>query len=396
MSRHADEEAVLQAVRQLLEAHPPTETEPAKFLQEQFDAGLAWVHFPPGLGGMGLDPTLHEVAKEALHAAGAPTPFDHNPIGIGMAAPTIEAWGTDEQKERLLRPLFTGEEFWCQLFSEPGAGSDLAGLSTRAARDGEEWIVSGQKVWTTLGHKARWGLLIARTDPQVAKHKGLTYFVCDMQADGVDVRPLRQMTGEAEFNEVYLTDVRVPDSARIGPVGAGWSVALTTLMNERIIISAVVEPRGSGRIADAVDAWLALPLQQRDPLRRDRLTKVWIEAELVRLTNLRAMQAGLRGTAGPEGSVVKLMSTECYKRIYEVVMDLVGADGMLYGDYASPESEPRGSSGSLQRAFLQSRANTIEGGTSEVNRNILGERVLGLPGDHRVDKDRPWNEVPRN
>src|SRR5512138_2627291 len=224
-----DEQRVDELCDQLLAEHDPKTTKPADFLGAQFDLGLGWVHFPEGNGGLGLSPKLQNVINQRVLAAGGPLPYARNPIGYGMCAPTIVTHGSDAQKQRYLRPLFTGEEVWCQLFSEPGAGSDVASLSTRAVRDGDEWVISGQKVWTTLAHVARWGLLVARTDPDVPKHKGLTYFVVDMQAPGVEVRPLYQITGEAEFNEVYFTDVRIPDAERLGEVGEGWRVSLTTL-----------------------------------------------------------------------------------------------------------------------------------------------------------------------
>jgi alkylation response protein AidB-like acyl-CoA dehydrogenase len=310
-----------------------------------------------------------------------------------MGAPTIVTHGSDEQQARYLRPLFTGEEIWCQLFSEPGAGSDVASLSTRAVRDGDEWVVNGQKVWTTLAHVARFGMLIARSDPDAAKHKGMTYFVVDMHAPGVEVRPLRQMTGDAEFNEVYLTDVRIPDSHRLGAVGEGWRVSLTTLMNERVSIGGATPPRGSGLIAEAVRVW-----EERggSAVQRDRLARLWIEAEVLRLTNIRASQARRMGSPGPEGSIGKVMAAELNKRITTLAIDLLGAEGMSYGSYEMKRSTSAMGFSTIQQAFLRMRANSIEGGTSEILRNILGERVLGLPGDIRVDKDRPWSEVPRS
>jgi alkylation response protein AidB-like acyl-CoA dehydrogenase len=312
-----------------------------------------------------------------------------------MAAPTIIAHGTPEQRARYLKPLFTGDEIWCQLFSEPGAGSDLAGLATRAIRDGDEWVVNGQKVWTTLAHISRFGLLVARTDPDLPKHKGLTYFICDMQAEGVDVRPLRQLTGDAEFNEVYLNDVRLPDALRLGGEGEGWRVSMTTLMNERVAIGGGRAKRGSGAIAQAVDVWKATGCD--DPVRRDQLMKLWVAAEVNRLTNMRAGQLARVGTPGPEGSVGKLAFAELNQAISELCVDLMGAEGQLYTDYESPRRESVGFfTGDPRYFFLRSRANSIEGGTSEVLRNILGERVLGLPGEPRTDKDLPWRDVPRS
>jgi alkylation response protein AidB-like acyl-CoA dehydrogenase len=390
-----DESRVVIAIDRLLADFPPSSTEARAFLGAQFDAGLAWVHFDEGHGGLGVAPRLQKMVQERLAEAGAPYAMFYNPIGYGMGAPTVYTHGSQAQRDRYLRPLFTGEEMWCQLFSEPGSGSDVAGLSSRAVRDGDEWIVNGQKVWTTLAHVARWGMLIARTDPNQPKHKGLTYFVVDMHAEGVEVRPLYQITGEAEFNEVYFTDVRIPDAERLGDVGDGWRTSLTTLMNERVSLGGGTSPRGSGTIAAAVKAWRQT--DRTDLARRDELMKLWIRAEVLRLTNWRASQKRSMGVPGPEGSIGKLASAELNKEILAFAVDVLGPTGMLLeGGY--PMHRPGGvfAAQSNQRAFLRSRANSIEGGTTEVMKNILGERVLGLPGDVRVDKDRPWIEVPRS
>jgi alkylation response protein AidB-like acyl-CoA dehydrogenase len=317
-----------------------------------------------------------------------------------MAGPTVVTHGSEELKDRLLCRTFTGEEPWCQLFSEPGSGSDLAGLSTRAVRDGDEWVITGQKVWNTLAHIADRGMLVARTDPDLPKHKGLTYFALDMHAPGVEVRPLRQMTGEAEFNEVYLTEVRVPDADRVGDVGEGWRVAMTTLSNERTSIGGGVgaPERGSGSIAEAVRIWREGG-RGHNAVDRDRLLRLWIEAEALRLTNMRASQNRKAGNPGPEGSIAKLMFAEVNMRIYELCIDLLGPDGLVGYDYTMRRSEGLGlvgPPGSARKLFLRSRANSIEGGTSEIQRNILGERILGLPGDVRVDKELPWSKVPRS
>ncbi len=393
----ADESRVDDLVDALLAEHDTSDA--TAFLGAQFDLGLAWVYFPEGHGGLGLSPKMQNRINARLEAAGAPSPYGRNPIGYGMGAPTILAHGSEDQKSRYLRPLFTGEEVWCQLFSEPGAGSDVAGLSSRAVLDGDEWIVNGQKVWTTLAHLSRWGMLVARSDPDQPKHKGLTYFVVDMEAPGVEVRPLRQMTGDAEFNEVYFTDVRIPDSERLGDVGEGWGVSLTTLMNERVSIGGTVTPRGSGHIATAVKAY-ADHSDRFDPAHRgamkDRLMQLWVRAEVHRLTNMRASDNRKVGTPGPEGSVGKLASADLNKEVTSFSMDLLGPDAFLYDDYTMKRPETAADGRTPQRAFLRMRANSIEGGTTEVMKNILGERVLGLPGDIRVDKDRPWLEVPRN
>jgi alkylation response protein AidB-like acyl-CoA dehydrogenase len=396
--RSDEDVAVLveELVDELLAEYPPAKTEVVAFLGAQFDRGLAWVHFPVGEGGLALSPRSQQAVNERLSAASAPNAMWRNPIGYGMVAPTLITWGTAEQKQRLLRPLFTGEEVWCQLFSEPGAGSDFAGLAARGVRDGDEWIVNGQKVWTSLAHVSRWGLLVVRTDPEAVKHAGLTAFVVDMQAPGVDVRPLRQITGDAEFNEVYFTDTRIPSSAMLGNPGDGWRVSLTTLMNERVSIGGAIPPRGSGVIAELMTVWAQLPPEQRDAARRDEVVRLWCRAEVLRLTNIRANTNRKRGDPGPEGSIGKAVAAALNKDVLSYAVTLLGPAGTLYGDYTMQRPRFSSDSDSLQKAFLRSRANSIEGGTSEVMYNILGERVLGLPGDVRVDRDIPWSQVPRN
>lgn len=389
------EATVDEAIDGLLSDHDPATTGEVTFWGAQFDAGLAWVNFPVGRGGLGVAPSYQGRVAERLEAAGAPRGnIARNIIGYGMGGPTVLTHGTPEQQDRWLRPLFTAEEVWCQLFSEPAAGSDLAGLATLAVRDGDEWVVNGQKVWTTLAHTARWGLLVARTDPDQPKHRGLTYFVIDMDQPGVEVRPLRQITGEAEFNEVYFTDARIPDADRLGGVGDGWRVSLTTLMNERVAIGSAVPSRGEGAIGMAVDLWKG---RGASSVLRDRLMQLWVEAEVLRLTNIRAAQARTLGTPGPEGSTAKLHWADLNKRIYEFCVDLMGPEGLVYPEtyaFRVPDESAMGRR-SPQMNFLRARANSIEGGTSEIMKNILGERVLGLPGEPRVDKDLPWREVPR-
>ncbi|MCW0215313.1 MAG: acyl-CoA dehydrogenase family protein [Pseudonocardia sp.] len=391
-----DAARVEEAARQVVREHDPRSVPTQEFLGAVFDAGLAWVHFPVGQGGLGLSRGLQANADSILQDAGGPTPFALNPIGYGMAAPTLsEHTQTPERAAAWLRPLATTEDIWCQLFSEPGAGSDLAGLATSAVRDGDDWVINGQKVWTSLAHRANWALLLARTDPDVPKHKGLTYFVLDMHAPGVETRPLRQMTGQAEFNEVYMNDARIPDAHRLGAVGAGWRVAMTTLMNERSAIGGSASRRGVGTISDAVELWAARP-DLHTPVLRDRLAKLWTTAEAQRLTSERSRATATAKGPGPEGSVGKLVGAELNQAIYEFCMDLLGTEGTVYGDYTLRDiTRNEDYRGPIQQRFLRSRANTIEGGTSEVLRNILGERILGLPGDMRADSDRPWREVPR-
>jgi alkylation response protein AidB-like acyl-CoA dehydrogenase len=389
-------------VRELLEAHDPASTPRLDFLRARFDAGLAWVHYPVGLGGLGAPRTLQPVADAELAAASAPA---NDPrrigIGLGMAAPTILAFGTPQQQQRWLRPLWTGEEVWCQLFSEPGAGSDLAGLATRAvpatgnddAPDG--WRVSGQKVWTSMAHKARWAILVARTDPDVPKHAGLTYFACDMTAPGVEVRPLRQLTGEAEFNEVFLADVPIPDSDRLGAVGNGWRVAQTTLMNERVAIGGGTTPREGGMIAGPVATWRDQP-GLRTPGLHDRLLRLWVDAEVARIAGARLRQQLAAGRPGPEGSAAKLVFARLNQEISAFEVELAAGDGLLYDDWTMtrPEGANFYGRGPGYR-YLRARGNSIEGGTSEILRNIIAERVLGLPPEIRVDKDVPWKDLPR-
>jgi alkylation response protein AidB-like acyl-CoA dehydrogenase len=296
--------------------------------------------------------------------------------------------------DRWLRPMFIGTEVWCQMFSEPGSGSDVAGVSSRAVKDGDEWVVNGQKVWTTLAHVAKWGMLLLRTDPGLPKHKGMSFFVVDMEADGVEIRPLRQITGEAEFNEVFFSDTRIPNSQLIANRGDGWRVALTTLMNERVAIGSRRQARNSGAIGDLVDVWQE---HGGDAGRRDRVTALWVESEVARLTNLRADENRDFGTPGPEGSTAKLVYAELNKRIYDLATSLLGPAGMLYDTYAFSQPRPGDpESNDVRRRFLRSRANSIEGGTSEIMKNILGERVLGLPGEPRADGELPWSDIPRS
>jgi alkylation response protein AidB-like acyl-CoA dehydrogenase len=357
------------------------------FLGAQFDLGLAWVHHAPGAGGLGAAPKLQELVDERLEGAGRRYPWMRNPMGIGMVGPAIAQLGRPDQVARYLRPLFTAEEMWCQLFSEPGAGSDVATLATRAVLDGDEWVVNGQKVWTSNAHVAAFGLLLARTNPEAPKHRGITAFLIDMHAPGIEVRPLRMISGSAHFNEVYFTDTRIPDSCRIGDVNDGWRVAVATLMNERVSIGGTVEPRGSGPIAGALSVY---GRSDRTTAARDVLMRLWSEAEVNRLGNLRAQQLREAGTPGPEGAVLKLAGALLSQRIASFTMDLLGADAMLHRYEFSNDAEA-----SLTGSFLGVQSTTIAGGTSEIMRNILGERMLGLPAEPRADKDVAWSQIPK-
>ena len=383
-------------VRAFITEHDPDTTDRLNFLRARFDAGLAWVHYPAGLGGQGLPRTLQKVVDAEFTAGNAPTNRpERYGIGLGMAAPTILAYGSDEQKQRWLRPLWTGEEVWCQLFSEPGAGSDLANLATRAVRDGDRWIVNGQKVWTSSAHIAARALLVTRTDPDVPKHKGMTYFSVDMKAPGVEVRPLRQATGEAEFNEVFLTDVQIPDADRIGEVGQGWAVSTATLMAERVALGAFVLPRDGGMIGFSAKTWREHP-ELRTPGLHEQLLRLWAQAEVSRLAGERLRQQLAAGQPGPEGSGAKLVAARLNQEIAGFELELLGADGLLYSDWTMHRPEGADFYGrDAGYRFLRSKGNSIEGGTSEILRNIVAERVLGLPPEIRLDKDKPWKDLPR-
>ncbi|MBA2471001.1 MAG: acyl-CoA dehydrogenase family protein [Pseudonocardiales bacterium] len=365
------------------------------FLGARFDAGLAWVHFPEGRGGSAL-PRTEQIGVEAEFArlGAPPTAQADNVIGYGMAAPTILEFGTDEQRDRLLRPIFTGEEIWCQLFSEPGAGSDLAAVATRAIRDGDDWIVSGQKVWTSFAHTAKWAILLARTDPDVPKHRGLTYFIADMTAPGIEVRPLRQITGEAEFNEVFFTDVRIPDSARLGDEGNGWAVAQGTLMNERMAISGGAA-RESGMVGLLAELWRSRPELRRTAL-HDRLMRLWVEAEVYRFSCDRQRQQLIAGRPGPDGSGSKVTFAQLQQDSTALELELLGAQGLHHEDWSLRRpTESNWLAGGATHRYLRAKGNSIEGGTSEILLNVIAERVLGLPREPRSDSTLPWKDLPR-
>ncbi|WP_218010857.1 acyl-CoA dehydrogenase family protein [Herbidospora mongoliensis] len=388
-----DATTVRQRAEAFLAEHDPSELSPLDWLRARFDAGLAWVHFPEGLGGLGAPRDLQGVVDQLFRG----TP-DNNPgrigIGLGMAAPTILAFGTEEQRRRFLRPLWTGEEVWCQLFSEPGAGSDLASLATRAVRDGDDWVVDGQKVWTSSAHLARWGILVARHDPDLPKHRGLTYFVCDMEAPGVEVRPLRQITGEAEFNEVFLTGVRLGDDLRLGEIGDGWKVAQTTLMNERVAIGTAGSPRRT-MMGIFAESWNERPESRTHDLHQ-RALGLWVQGEVMRLTGQRLREQLLAGHPGPEGSGMKLLFSRHHQEVSALEVEFLREDGLTYDDWTfrRPDGVDFLGRGAGYR-YLRAKGNSIEGGTSEILRNIVAERVLGLPAEPRTDVAVPWKDLPR-
>jgi alkylation response protein AidB-like acyl-CoA dehydrogenase len=382
----ADETLVLKLVDELFATADPKD--PEAFLGRQFDLGLASVRFPLGEGGIGASPKLQAVVERVIAERGGPRV--NSVSGPGMCAPTIVTHGTEDQKARWLRPLFDGEQIWCQLFSEPGAGSDLAGLATSAVRDGDTWVINGQKIWTSNAHNSRWGLLLARSNPDVPKHRGITVFGLDLRLPGVEVRPLRQMTGDANFNEVFMTDVVVPDADRIGDVGDGWRVTLTTLANERVTIGSGTGQRREGPLESTIAAWKAAP--EHDPVLRQELAALWVQAEVGQLNVTRSAANRRQGTPGPEGSIGKLYGAMLSKRVAGFNIALAGAQGMLHPGYGKDDDRSRNPAAAL----VGSASSEIGGGTSEIMRNVIGERSLGLPGDVRVDREVAWKDVPRS
>jgi alkylation response protein AidB-like acyl-CoA dehydrogenase len=334
------------------------------FQRRLADDGWAAVHWPTEYGGRGATMTESAIFFEELGRAGAPLPA--NVLGLLLAGPTIMTWGTPAQKERHLSPILTAEEIWCQGFSEPDAGSDLAAVKTRAVRDGDEWVVTGQKVWTSGAQYAKWCMLVARTDSEAAKHKGLTYFLMDMDQEGVEVRPLRQITGESEFNELFIDGARIPDANLLGGEGNGWKVALTTLMNERAGLAFFLQVR-MRQLLDLLFTEAAASGQLDDPVIADRLGELHLKAEVLRLTAYRGLTAIEKyGQPGPEGSLTKWMWSETNQQLTQFAADLLGPAALTAGGKWSYE-------------LLRARGNSIEGGTTEVLKNIVAERVLGLP-----------------
>ncbi len=364
------------AVRRWLGAHPrPTPRQ----LAEQ---GLVAPHWPRPWG-LGADPTHQLIVDEELRRAGVRRP--DNTIGIGWAGPTLVHAGSPAQRDRYLMPLLAGEEIWCQLFSEPGAGSDLASLTTRAELDGGEWVVRGHKVWTSYAHAARFGILLARTEPDARAHHGISYFICPMDAPGVTVSPLTDMTGTHTFNEVFLDDVRLPADCLVGERGRGWSLAKVTLGNERVSLSGSGALWGMGPTAADLVEEVRSGGGTRDPLMRQRLARLWAEGEILRLLRLRTVSAAMAGMEpGPEASVRKALADAHGQEVMGAARDLAGARGML-GEGAGAAADDTGFDGASARrwdfGFLFSPALTIGGGTSEVQRNIIAERTLGLPHD---------------
>ena len=349
-------------------------------LVEEGWAGITWPTRYGGRGGTSIQSSIF--TQEASRFGVTTASFA---VGIGMAGPTIMRHGTEEQKDRYLGPMLRGDEVWCQLFSEPDAGSDLANISTRALRDGDEWVVTGQKVWTSGGDEADWGILLARTDPDVPKHKGITYFLVDMKTPGFEIRPLKQMTGSEHFSEVFLDEVRVPQENVLGDVNGGWACTLTTLANERGLIA------GANRSSDSL-ALIELARKRGrsgDPTLRQQLIDCWIRQQIQRYLGYRLQTALSKGVPpGPETSVMKLFAAEYLRRLGNAAREMLGPEGMLVDD-----TLPTGVD--WQQRFLYAPAIRIAGGSNEVQRNIMAERVLGLPGEIRVDRDVPFREIPK-
>jgi alkylation response protein AidB-like acyl-CoA dehydrogenase len=336
----------------------------AGFQRRLADDGWAAVHWPVEYGGRGATLTQSAIFFEELGRSGAPLPA--NVLGLLLAGPTIMAWGTEAQKDRYLQPILTADEIWCQGFSEPDAGSDLAAVKTRAVRDGEDWVVTGQKVWTSGAQYSKWCMLVARTDQEAAKHKGLSYFLMDMEQEAVEVRPLRQITGESEFNELFIDGARIPHENLLGGEGNGWKVALTTLMNERAGLAFFLQVR----LRQLLDQLVTVAGQRgllEDPLVADRLGEMHLKAEVLRLTAYRGLTAIEKyGQPGPEGSLTKWMWSQTNQELTQLAADLLGPEALTTGNPWAYE-------------LLRARGNSIEGGTTEVLKNIVAERVLGLP-----------------
>jgi alkylation response protein AidB-like acyl-CoA dehydrogenase len=387
-----DQEAFRQRVRSWLQTNIPDDwtkfglsevprPEAYAFLRKWqatlFDAGFIGITWPKEYGGQGLTFVEEMILHQEMALQKAPPML--NVLGVGMAGPTIIAYGTEEQKQRYPAKILSCEEIWCQGYSEPNAGSDLASLQTRAVKDGDHWVINGQKVWTSLAHIADWMMLLARTDPDAPKHKGITYFLLDMKTPGVTVKPLKQMTGDAEFNEIFFDNVRVHESRVLGGVNNGWAVGLTTLMYERLALGFGLQVRLRISVDQLVDMARRMEKNGRaltkDPVMRQKLAQLWIDTESLKYTGARAVTKLLKGELpGPEASTGKMMWVETHQRLQELAMEIQGPYSQLTrGGAAAIDG------GVWQYSFLRSRANSIEGGTTEIQKNIIGERVLGLP-----------------
>ncbi len=355
------------------------------------DAGWACITWPKEYGGRGG--SAIESVIWGQEESKVSVPLNIFTIGLGMAGPTLMAHGTAEQKERWLPKMVRGDEVWCQLFSEPAAGSDLAGLRTRAERDGDEWVVNGQKIWTSGAQHSEWGILVTRTDPNVPKHAGITYFVLDMRSPGVEIRPIKQITGSADFNEVFFNDVRIPDENRISEVGNGWAVAITTLMNERASIGGGGIGSGGG-VRDLIELARSSPSETGGSALdssavREKIADCYVRSKGLQYTSYRTLTALSRGqTPGPEGSIGKLVAAKMQQELASLALDLLGASGTI------ADEDVAAASAEWQQAYLWAPGIRIAGGTDEIMRNIIAERVLRLPPEPRIDKKIPFRDVP--
>ena len=363
--------------------------EQAKVWQKRkYDAGWACIGWAPEFGGRGASAIEEVIWRQEESKYDLPATFFL--IGQGMIGPTLMAWASDEDKARFLPPLASGEEVWCQLFSEPAGGSDLAALRTRAERDGDDWVINGQKIWTSGAHYSDYGVIVVRTDPTVPKHKGLSYFYVDMKAPGVEIKPIKQLTGDSDFNEVYFTDVRVSDSQRLGEVGQGWQVSLTTLMNERAAIGGSF---GQMDVSLAMSVAEELEIDGRPALEdaavRARIANWYVQEAGLKYTGYRSLTALSRGALpGPENSIGKLVGAPKMQAMSSYLMDLLGSSGAIADESLAAKA------GIIQRAYMGAPGLRIAGGTDEIMANIIAERVLGLPQEPRLDKGIPFNEVP--
>ena len=363
--------------------------EQAKVWQKRkYDAGWACIGWAPEFGGRGASAIEEVIWRQEESQYDLPTNFFL--IGQGMIGPTLMAWASDQDKARFLPPLASGEEVWCQLFSEPAGGSDLAALRTRAERDGDDWVINGQKIWTSGAHYADYGVIVVRTDPTVPKHKGLSYFYVDMKAQGVEIKPIKQLTGDSDFNEVYFTDVRVSDGQRLGEVGQGWQVSLTTLMNERAAIGGSF---GQMDVSLAMSVAAEVEIDGRPALEdaavRARIADWYVQEAGLKYTGYRSLTALSRGALpGPENSIGKLVGAPKMQAMSSYLMDLLGASGAIADEALAAKA------GIIQRAYMGAPGLRIAGGTDEIMANIIAERVLGLPQEPRLDKGFPFNEVP--
>ncbi len=363
--------------------------EQAKIWQKRkYDAGWACIGWAPEFGGRGASAIEEVIWRQEESKYDLPATFFL--IGQGMIGPTLMAWASDEDKARFLPPLASGEEVWCQLFSEPAGGSDLAALRTRAERDGDDWVINGQKIWTSGAHYSDYGVIVVRTDPTVPKHKGLSYFYTDMKAPGVEIKPIKQLTGDSDFNEVYFTDVRVSDSQRLGEVGQGWQVSLTTLMNERAAIGGSF---GQMDVSLAMSVAAEVEIDGRPALEdaavRTRIADWYVQEAGLKYTGYRSLTALSRGALpGPENSIGKLVGAPKMQAMSSYLMDLLGASGAIADEALAAKA------GIIQRAYMGAPGLRIAGGTDEIMANIIAERVLGLPQEPRLDKGIPFNEVP--